>query len=99
MRELGNAPMEGVSLEKLIERDKGICHICGEPVDRNDYFRRDDNYFMVGPRYPSIDHLLPLSRGGGHTWANVKLAHLSCNAIKRDRTEYVSTKGQLAFAL
>jgi 5-methylcytosine-specific restriction endonuclease McrA len=28
----------------------------------------------------SMDHLVPLSKGGDHSWANVALAHRSCNS-------------------
>lgn len=31
---------------------------------------------------PSIDHILPLARGGGDVPNNVQLAHLVCNMRK-----------------
>ncbi|MFJ9212987.1 HNH endonuclease [Streptomyces sp. NPDC102264] len=34
---------------------------------------------------PSIDHVIPLARGGTHEPANVQCAHWLCNAIKSDR--------------
>ena len=39
-------------------------------------------YFIVGKNYPSIDHIVPLSWGGLHSWANVQLAHHGCNTAK-----------------
>jgi hypothetical protein len=30
----------------------------------------------------SLDHVVPLSRGGSHSWENVRCAHLSCNVAK-----------------
>jgi 5-methylcytosine-specific restriction endonuclease McrA len=33
----------------------------------------------------SIDHVVPRSRGGPHTWENVVAACRRCNALKRDR--------------
>jgi 5-methylcytosine-specific restriction endonuclease McrA len=33
---------------------------------------------------PTIDHLIPLARGGGDTPANVATAHFICNSIKSD---------------
>lgn len=67
-----------LTLEKLYERDKGICHLCGGLCDWNDYHiingqKQADN------QYPSIDHLIVVSKGGTHTWDNVKLAHRICN--------------------
>lgn len=32
--------------------------------------------------YPTIDHIIPLSKGGLHSWNNIQLAHLSCNSSK-----------------
>ena len=33
----------------------------------------------------NVDHVIPRSRGGGHTWDNVVAACRSCNARKEDR--------------
>ena len=76
-REHGSPYEYGISLNKLIERDKGICQICGEPVDKNDLA-----YGSCGPWYPTIDHVRAIANGGSHTWDNVQLAHHSCNSNK-----------------
>lgn len=70
----------GITLKKVCERDNGICQICGEPVDWNDHSWNGS----FGPDYPTIDHVLALANGGGHTWDNVQLAHAMCNSCKRD---------------
>ncbi|WP_158070491.1 HNH endonuclease [Streptomyces luteocolor] len=36
---------------------------------------------------PSLDHVIPLSRGGSHRRDNVQLAHLRCNLRKNNRFE------------
>lgn len=69
----------GVTLKAVIKRDKGICQICGKPCDEN-----DKTWGSAGPLYPSVDHIIPLSKQGPHTWGNVQLAHLICNSEKRD---------------
>lgn len=74
-----------ISLEKLIQRDEGICKICGRQVDTEDYYYTDEGYFIAGDNYPSIDHIIPLAKGGTHTWNNVQLAHRHCNSIKSDK--------------
>lgn len=38
-----------------------------------------------GSRADSIDHVVPRSRGGAHTWDNVVAACRPCNTRKRDR--------------
>jgi hypothetical protein len=62
---------EGVNYELIYQRDKGICHICGSRVHKK--FNRKDK--LSG----TMDHLIPLSRGGSHIYENVKLAHWICN--------------------
>lgn len=76
-----------ISLDKLMVRDKNVCALCGEPVDVNDYHVTDDGAFVAHMKYPSVDHILPLNRGGTHTWDNVQLAHFMCNSIKGDSIE------------
>lgn len=67
-----------ITLEKLFSKDGGVCYLCGKQCDWNDMDAdgnaRDD--------YPSIDHVRPLSKGGTHTWNNVKLACRACNTRK-----------------
>lgn len=74
-----------IPLGDLIERDNGICQICGEPVDLDDGYYDGDGNFHTGKNYPTLDHILPLSRGGYHIWENVQLAHQACNSGKCDR--------------
>lgn len=69
-----------ITLKKLIKRDKGICQLCGLPVDDKDI----ENGHAKG-LYPSLDHIIPLSKGGTHTWDNVQLAHMACNSGKCDK--------------
>lgn len=75
----------GITVEALFRRDHGTCYLCGGQCDFDDY-RKDGENFIVGDTYPSIDHVHPLSKGGSHTWDNVKLAHHRCNTLKRDKT-------------
>lgn len=70
-----------ITLSELFERDSGICHICGKPCDYSDYVVKNGKRCARG-NYPSCDHIVPISKGGTHSWDNVKLAHVSCNAKK-----------------
>lgn len=80
-----------ITLTKLVKRDKGICHICGSKVD----IKADSNSGL----YPSIDHIIPKSKGGTHTWDNVALAHRDCNSKKQASMVYKTVNGQLALAV
>ena len=84
-RKYGATYTPGITLKKLYERDSGICHICGEQCSWD-----SKEYGTCGPDYPSIDHVVPLSKGGSHTWENVKLAHHLCNGAKSDNVEGVA---------
>jgi hypothetical protein len=62
-----------VRLSEIRERDGHRCHICREPVPSAPY---------PHPLSASLDHVVPLSRGGIHDPDNVRLAHLKCNVEK-----------------
>lgn len=70
-----------ISLPKVYANDNGVCYLCGEPCDWNDYEWQGET-FVAGNRYPSVDHIVALHDGGTHTWDNVRLAHRRCNSIK-----------------
>lgn len=79
-----------IEIHKLYERDGGLCHICGGVCDWEDK-RIIGGNVICGGKYPSVDHVVPLVRGGKHSWDNVKLAHRSCNSKKGD--EFTSPCG------
>ena len=58
----------------LVKRDKGRCGICRKPVRA-----------AKGPMRPSVDHIVPLAKGGTHELANLQLAHYRCNLSKNNR--------------
>lgn len=66
-----------VSIEAIGRRDRWRCHICAAEIDRS--LRHPD------PLSLSIDRVVPLSVGGTHEPANVKLAHLRCNVSRGAR--------------
>lgn len=73
-----------ISLRKLAARDNNICKICGKKVNWKD-FKSTGKTIICGDKYPSIDHIIPISKGGTHSWDNVQLAHRYCNTVKRDK--------------
>lgn len=80
-----------ISIPKLIKRDK-VCKICGKEVDLLDIVNAKGT-MIAGDNYPSIDHIIPVSKGGTHTWDNVQLAHRHCNTKKRDNTNVIVNVG------
>lgn len=48
-------------------RHNGICCICGQHIDANEF---------------TIEHWIPLHRGGTNEQSNLKIAHEHCNAMK-----------------
>jgi 5-methylcytosine-specific restriction endonuclease McrA len=68
---------ESILTADIIKRDGGLCQICGEPVEMS------SNYCSA--LYPTLDHIIPVSKGGPHTKDNVQLAHRLCNLRKWTR--------------
>jgi len=60
--------VEHIDPSTVFDRDAGVCGICHEAVERNQQWE--------------VDHIVPLSKGGAHSYANVQLAHIRCNRRK-----------------
>ena len=75
-RQRGATVVELVYRSVLFERDHGLCYICHEPVDSAHWH---------------IDHIVPVSAGGDHTYANTAVSHPRCNQSKyTSRVVYVT---------
>lgn len=77
----GHKVDKDISLFKLYERDKGVCYLCKEECDYDSH-TITNGAFIVDDKYPTIEHVVPISKGGSHTWDNVKLACFICNTKK-----------------
>ncbi|HEU4590839.1 MAG TPA: HNH endonuclease, partial [Steroidobacteraceae bacterium] len=64
------AYVEPVSKGAIAKRDRWVCKLCGVKVDRR--------LEWPHPMSASIDHIVPISKGGEHSNANCQLAHLVC---------------------
>lgn len=73
------APTERFLVGEIFERDMWVCQICQEQVD--------PSLSWPDRRSPSLDHIVPLSKGGAHVRSNVQLAHYGCNAGKQARPQ------------
>lgn len=55
--------------ELQLRSQKGLCWWCGKEMDKD----------------VTIDHIVPIKRGGPHDPRNIVLAHRSCNCSKKDK--------------
>lgn len=62
---------------EIAKRDGYQCQLCGQPVDMAVAY--------PDARSASIDHVVPISKGGDDTRKNVRLAHLGCNHARGNR--------------
>ena len=61
-------------------------------LNRRAVFARDNNRCQYcGAQAENIDHVIPRSRGGEHTWENVVAACRPCNSRKQDRMLHETT--------
>jgi len=59
---------ECVKRAEVLRRSSSVCGICLQPIDPSQTWH--------------VDHIVPLSRGGEHSYANVQAAHPRCNERK-----------------
>ena len=69
------AQVERVDPIKVFDRDSWRCQICGRKTPRE---RRGS----INSNAPELDHIVPLSVGGEHSYRNTQCACRSCNATK-----------------
>lgn len=68
---------ESFTLADVINQWGTDCHLCNNPIDLT--LEWPDRFSK------SMDHVIPISKGGPHKLSNVKLAHLTCNQRKSDK--------------
>lgn len=78
----GSPQGEPVLLSEIAQRDGWRCGICHRRVEAKAVY--------PDPGSASLDHILPLSRGGTHEPSNVQLAHLRCNVAKGNQADGAS---------
>lgn len=65
------------TLRSIAQRDELVCGLCHKPVDMS----------LSVPEHgaPTVDHIVPLARGGSDLDTNVQLAHFICNVRARTK--------------
>lgn len=66
---------------QVYERDDWTCGICLEPV-------KGELIGSLSEWRPSLDHVVPRSRGGSNEPSNLRLAHFWCNTVRNDERSY-----------
>ena len=75
--------MSDAKRRAIYNRDKGICQLCGRHTRFfNSAF---DTPFCDGPRAGSVDHLVPVSKGGTDDPSNLRWACRTCNCARGNR--------------
>jgi 5-methylcytosine-specific restriction endonuclease McrA len=69
------AECEPYSRWRILERDDWRCQLCGEPIQRDAYYK--------DPNAATLDHMVPLSCGGADSPANLQTAHRACNCKRK----------------
>ena len=69
--------VDDVKWSEVMERGGWACHLCGGKIPKARKW--------PDPLFGTVDHVLPLAKGGEHSYANCKPAHLSCNCSKGDK--------------
>jgi len=72
-----------VSRRVVFERDGWRCQLCGHAVLRK--AKRHKVTRRLHPRTASLDHIIPMVKGGDHVERNCQCACLSCNVRKHAR--------------
>lgn len=74
----GSSGGEKVDPLRVFARDGWRCKLCGiktPPALRGTY----------KANAPELDHIVPVSKGGAHTYLNTQCACRKCNGLKSDR--------------
>jgi len=66
-----------ISPDQVVKEYGETCHICSKPIDIA--LKRTHRYGLT------VDHLVPLSRGGKDDMSNLRPAHWICNVYKSDK--------------
>ena len=61
--------VENIDRDIVWKRDKGLCGICGRDVKGKWH----------------LDHIIPISKGGLHSYNNVQVSHPRCNLQKGNK--------------
>jgi 5-methylcytosine-specific restriction endonuclease McrA len=65
--QIAGTKTENISREDIIERDGAACYLCGRELSLSE---------------ATLEHVIPIARGGSHTADNLRIACMFCNQRK-----------------
>lgn len=65
-----------IPMYEFSEKQNFRCAICNGKMNHN--WRENENNYL----YHTIDHILPISKGGRHNFGNIQIVHFLCNMVK-----------------
>lgn len=71
------ATVESFTPAEIFDRDDWVCGLCMGAINKATPY--------PNPMSVSLDHVIPLSRGGAHSRQNTQAAHLVCNLRKHNK--------------
>ena len=74
---MADAFIEDVDRDRVFQADGYVCYGCGRKCLKS----APNNH----PLQATIDHVIPLSKGGTHEYANVRTMCRQCNVSKGNR--------------
>ena len=77
LRAKGPVKLSQIKGREIAIRDQWICQLCHKPVSPKHKYPH--------PMSASMDHIVPVSHGGGHEHINVQLAHWICNTLRGNK--------------
>ena len=78
----GKGYSKRIKWQNIADKYNMTCAICGCKVNPDDTYIGKNERKCYGPNYPTVDHIIPLKRGGTDTLDNVQLACKRCNSSK-----------------
>jgi 5-methylcytosine-specific restriction endonuclease McrA len=70
--------VERVDPLRVFDRDRWLCQLCGIKTPKSKRGTYEDDA-------PELDHIIPLSKGGEHSYRNTQCACRKCNGLKSDK--------------
>jgi 5-methylcytosine-specific restriction endonuclease McrA len=73
---INNHEYDTIPIYEFAKKQKFLCGICNGKMNHI-WLNNDENYL-----YHSVDHIIPILKGGKHRVNNIQIVHIICNMVK-----------------